>query len=44
MKQDQLAISNSFGLLRIDKIISEWCIYCTILTEEMRGGTTVEYA
>lgn len=39
----QLAVSKSFGLLRIDKVVSDYCIYCTILTGEMRGGITVEY-
>ena len=43
MKQGQLAVSKSFGLLRIDNIVSDYCIYCTILTGEMRGGITVEY-
>lgn len=44
MKQNQLVLSPSFGLLRIDKIISPYCIYCTILTGELKGGITNEYA
>ncbi len=44
MKEKQLAISPSFGLLRIEKIVSPTCIYCDILTGQYRGGVTVEYA
>lgn len=44
MKQGQLAISISFGLVRIDKIVSATCIYCTILTGNKRGGGSIEYA
>jgi hypothetical protein len=43
MKKGQLAISPSFGLLRIEEIVSKNCIYCTILTGEKRGGLTCEY-
>lgn len=44
MKNGQLAVSKALGLLRIDRIITEHCIYCTILTGEMKGSVTVEYA
>lgn len=43
MKNGQLALSKSFGLLRIDQIKSDTCVYCTILTGSMKGGITVEY-
>ncbi len=43
MKQGQLAISKSFGLLQIEKIVSDYCIYCVILTGTMKGGLTCEY-
>lgn len=44
MKINQLAVSPSFGLLRIEKIVSEWCIHCRILTGDKKGGLTTEYA
>jgi hypothetical protein len=43
MKENQLAISPSLGLLRIEKIVSKTCIYCRILTGDKRGGATTEY-
>lgn len=42
MKKNQLATC-SFGLVRIENIVSEYCIYCTILTGDFAGGLTVEY-
>jgi hypothetical protein len=44
MKNGQLAISPSFGLLRIENIVSPTCIYCRILTGDKRGGMTCEYS
>jgi hypothetical protein len=44
MKKGQLATSPSFGLLRIENIVSDNCIYCLILTGDKRGGLTCEYA
>ncbi len=44
MKKGQLAVSKVFGLLRIENIVSNFCISCLILTGEMKGGITTEYA
>lgn len=43
MKNGQLAVSKSFGLLQIENIVSDFCIYCRILTGEMKDGLTCEY-
>lgn len=43
MKNGQLVYS-PMGLLRIEEIISDSCIYCRILTGIRKGGLTCEYA
>ncbi len=43
MKDNQLALSPSYGLLRIDKIVSDYCVYSTILTGKLFGYVVVEY-
>lgn len=42
MKNNQLAFNASFGLLRIENIVSSTCIYCRILTGDKKGGMCCE--